>query len=158
MLKHGLTYNTCWLRDHSTAVLGILLLVASILLSPCFGVPGIVSQARAAVANRSHAPPSEHLDGTFLRFSCRSHSIRSAFALQAASCKPSEALLDVFLHPCVSLSLYLSQVTNPVQFEQSLANVMGKGFEYGYECGPGKVVAGILKRVDKKAQMTNIQV
>lgn len=53
---------------------------------------------------------------------------------------------------------FVSQVTNPVQFEQSLANVMGKGFEYGYECGPGKVVAGILKRVDKKAQMTNIQV
>lgn len=51
-----------------------------------------------------------------------------------------------------------TQVTNPVQFEQSLANVMGKGFEYGYECGPGKVVAGILKRVDKKAHMTNIEV
>lgn len=50
------------------------------------------------------------------------------------------------------------QVTNPVQFEKSLANVMGKGFEYGYECGPGKVVAGILKRVDKKAQMTNVEV
>lgn len=50
------------------------------------------------------------------------------------------------------------QVTNPVQFEQSLANVMGKGFEYGYECGPGKVVAGILKRVDKKASMTNVEV
>ena len=55
-------------------------------------------------------------------------------------------------------AIVFSQVTNPVQFEQSLANVMGKGFEYGYECGPGKVVAGILKRVDKKAQMTNIQV
>lgn len=52
----------------------------------------------------------------------------------------------------------LDQVTNPVQFEKSLANVMAKGFEYGYECGPGKVVAGILKRVDKKAQMTNIEV
>lgn len=64
---------------------------------------------------------------------------------------------------CVApLALYfffvVSQVTNPVQFEQSLANVMGQGFENGYECGPGKVVAGILKRVDKKAQMTNIQV
>lgn len=49
-------------------------------------------------------------------------------------------------------------MTNPVQFEKSLANVMGKGFEHGYECGPGKVVAGILKRVDKKAQMTNVEV
>lgn len=62
------------------------------------------------------------------------------------------------LPPYPSPSLSLSQVTNPVQFEQSLTNVMGKGFEHGYECGPGKVVAGILKRVDKKAQMTNIQV
>lgn len=52
----------------------------------------------------------------------------------------------------------VGQVTNPVQFEQSLANVMEKGFENGYECGPGKVVAGILKRVDKKAQMTNVEV
>lgn len=52
----------------------------------------------------------------------------------------------------------VDQVTNPVQFEKSLANVMSKGLEHGYECGPGKVVAGILKRVDKKAQMTNIEV
>lgn len=45
-----------------------------------------------------------------------------------------------------------------MQFEQSLGSVMGKGFEYGYECGPGKVVAGILRRVDKKAKMTNVEV
>lgn len=52
----------------------------------------------------------------------------------------------------------IGQVTNPVQFEQSLTNVLGNGFECGYECGPGKVVAGIMKRVDRKAQMTNIEV
>ncbi|CAB1102135.1 unnamed protein product [Ectocarpus sp. CCAP 1310/34] len=60
--------------------------------------------------------------------------------------------------PAVIKDILKKQVTNPVQFEQSLANVMGKGFEYGYECGPGKVVAGILKRVDRKAKMTNIEV
>ncbi len=67
-------------------------------------------------------------------------------------------LSKFFFLSSFSVTFFLLQVTNPVQFEQSLANVMGKGFEYGYECGPGKVVAGILKRVDKKAKMTNIQV
>lgn len=60
--------------------------------------------------------------------------------------------------PSVIKDILKKQVTNPVQFEQSLSNVMSKGFEYGYECGPGKVVAGILKRVDKKASMTNVEV
>ena len=31
-------------------------------------------------------------------------------------------------------------------------------FEAGYELGPGKVLAGIMKRVDKKAKITNIEV
>ncbi|CAM9681043.1 unnamed protein product [Ascophyllum nodosum] len=60
--------------------------------------------------------------------------------------------------PDVIKDILKKQVTNPVQFERSIANVMSRGFEYGYECGPGKVVAGILKRVEKKAQMTNIEV
>ncbi|CAM9170527.1 unnamed protein product [Hapterophycus canaliculatus] len=60
--------------------------------------------------------------------------------------------------PAVIKEILKKQVTNPVQFEQSLTNVLGNGFECGYECGPGKVVAGILKRVDRKAQMTNIEV
>ncbi|CAM9226115.1 unnamed protein product [Choristocarpus tenellus] len=60
--------------------------------------------------------------------------------------------------PAVIKEILKKQVTNPVQFEQSLGNVLGKGYEYGFECGPGKVVAGILKRVDKKAQITSVEV
>jgi malonyl CoA-acyl carrier protein transacylase len=50
------------------------------------------------------------------------------------------------------------QVTNPVLWENSVADVLGRGYERGFECGPGKVIAGILKRVDKKAAITNIEV
>ena len=39
-----------------------------------------------------------------------------------------------------------------------MAAVLSKGYETGYECGPGKVIAGILKRVDRKAQIVNVEV
>lgn len=39
-----------------------------------------------------------------------------------------------------------------------MESVLSRDFEKGYELGPGKVVAGVLKRIDKKAAMTNIEV
>uniref|UniRef100_A0A0A9D469 Malonyl CoA-acyl carrier protein transacylase n=1 Tax=Arundo donax TaxID=35708 RepID=A0A0A9D469_ARUDO len=33
---------------------------------------------------------------------------------------------------------------------------MGKGLEESYELGPGKVIAGILKRINKGASIENI--
>jgi [acyl-carrier-protein] S-malonyltransferase len=54
--------------------------------------------------------------------------------------------------------LLKKQVTNPVLWEATMADVLSRGYETGYECGPGKVVAGILKRVDRKAQITNVEV
>ena len=34
---------------------------------------------------------------------------------------------------------------------------MERGYEQGYELGPGKVVAGIVKRINKQAALTNIE-
>ena len=39
-----------------------------------------------------------------------------------------------------------------------MTEMVSNGFEEGYELGPGKVLAGIMKRVDKKAKITNIEV
>ena len=50
------------------------------------------------------------------------------------------------------------QVTAPVQWETIMTEMVANGFEEGYELGPGKVLAGIMKRVDKKAKITNIEV
>nr|ACF86301.1 unknown [Zea mays] len=33
---------------------------------------------------------------------------------------------------------------------------MGKGLEISYELGPGKVIAGILKRINKGTSIENI--
>merc|ERR1719389_1070847 len=41
------------------------------------------------------------------------------------------------------------QVTAPVMWETQMKNMVAADFEKGYECGPGKVIAGIMKRIDK---------
>lgn len=51
------------------------------------------------------------------------------------------------------------QVTSPVQWETQMKDLSSSGtFEQGFECGPGKVIAGIMKRIDKAAaaNITNI--
>lgn len=60
--------------------------------------------------------------------------------------------------PAVIKSLLATQVTSPVLWENSMDLVLSKGFEQAYELGPGKVTTGILKRFDKSAPATNIEV
>ncbi|KAG2541468.1 malonyl CoA-acyl carrier protein transacylase-like [Panicum virgatum] len=48
------------------------------------------------------------------------------------------------------------QVTSPVQWETTVKTLMGKGLDKSYELGPGKVIAGILKRINKGAVIENI--
>ncbi|KAJ8458719.1 hypothetical protein OPV22_031645 [Ensete ventricosum] len=48
------------------------------------------------------------------------------------------------------------QVTSPVQWEPIVKTLLNKGLKKSYELGPGKVIAGILKRMDKSADLENI--
>lgn len=36
--------------------------------------------------------------------------------------------------------------------------ILENEFEKGYELGPGKVLSGIMKRINKKAEINNIEV
>lgn len=60
--------------------------------------------------------------------------------------------------PAVIKENLKKQVTNPVLFENSIAALFASNFGEGYELGPGKVVSGIVKRIDKKAVVENIEV
>lgn len=51
--------------------------------------------------------------------------------------------------PAVIQDNLLKQVTSPVKWEQSVKLVLDRGMETGYELGPGSVLAGILKRIDR---------
>nr|GMD73256.1 malonyl-CoA:ACP transacylase [Ipomoea batatas] len=48
------------------------------------------------------------------------------------------------------------QVTSPVQWETTVKTLLTKGLNKSYELGPGKVIAGIVKRVNKGADIENI--
>jgi [acyl-carrier-protein] S-malonyltransferase len=61
--------------------------------------------------------------------------------------------------PAVIKSILTKQVTAPVQWETIMKDLVASGYETGYELGPGKVLSGIMKRVDKKAPaIQNIEV
>lgn len=48
------------------------------------------------------------------------------------------------------------QLTSPVQWQKTLETLLGKGLERSYEIGPNKVIAGIMKRIDKEHSVTNV--
>lgn len=52
--------------------------------------------------------------------------------------------------------LLVRQVVSPVLWEESIRALMADGFDKFYEIGPGRVLAGLLKRVQRKADCTNV--
>jgi [acyl-carrier-protein] S-malonyltransferase len=52
--------------------------------------------------------------------------------------------------------LLVRQVLSPVLWEQTVRNLMADGFDKFYEIGPGRVLAGLLKRVQRQIDVTNV--
>ncbi|KAG1339030.1 putative malonyl CoA-acyl carrier protein transacylase [Cocos nucifera] len=48
------------------------------------------------------------------------------------------------------------QVTSPVRWELTVKTLLSKGLKKSYELGPGKVIAGIVKRMNKGADIENV--
>jgi [acyl-carrier-protein] S-malonyltransferase len=53
-------------------------------------------------------------------------------------------------------SLLVRQVLDPVRWEETVRGLLGEGVERFYEIGPGKVLAGLLKRVHRKAECRSV--
>lgn len=52
--------------------------------------------------------------------------------------------------------LLVRQVINPVRWEESIRGMIADGVTEFYEIGPGKVLKGLLKRIDRKIPCTTI--
>lgn len=52
--------------------------------------------------------------------------------------------------------LLVRQVVQPVLWEKTMRNLLEHGVTKFYEIGPGRVLAGLLKRVERKAECINI--
>ncbi|CAN6467428.1 unnamed protein product [Victoria cruziana] len=58
--------------------------------------------------------------------------------------------------PTTIKNILARQATSPVQWETTVKTLISKGLKKSYELGPGKVIAGIVKRIDKGADIENI--
>jgi [acyl-carrier-protein] S-malonyltransferase len=58
--------------------------------------------------------------------------------------------------PAEVRSLLVKQVLNPVRWEETMRNLLADGVERFYEIGPGKVLAGLLKRINRKVDCRNV--
>jgi [acyl-carrier-protein] S-malonyltransferase len=52
--------------------------------------------------------------------------------------------------------LLTRQVLEPVLWEKTLRNLLAAGIQGFYEIGPGRVLAGLLKRIERKADCQNV--
>jgi [acyl-carrier-protein] S-malonyltransferase len=58
--------------------------------------------------------------------------------------------------PAEIRALLVRQVLQPVLWEQTMRNLLAAGYDRFYEIGPGRVLAGLLKRVQRKVDCQNI--
>lgn len=54
-------------------------------------------------------------------------------------------------------TLLIKQVTSPVLWENSVKNIILKGITSFIEVGPGKVLAGLIKKIDKNVIVYNVE-
>jgi [acyl-carrier-protein] S-malonyltransferase len=53
--------------------------------------------------------------------------------------------------------LLVTQVSSPVRWEESMQKISGNGIEQILEIGPGKVLSGLMKRINPKIETKNIE-
>jgi [acyl-carrier-protein] S-malonyltransferase len=47
-------------------------------------------------------------------------------------------------------ALLVQQVCSPVRWEESVRGLLAQGYDSFYEIGPGRVLRGLMKRIDRK--------
>ena len=87
----------------------------------------------------------------------------------------AEALADVPMHkpriPVISnvdamshddpeeiRQILVRQVLQPVRWEDSMRNLIEQGFDQFYEVGPGRVLRGLLRRIDRNVSCQSVEV
>ena len=113
---------------------------------------GAMKTIRLAVAGAFHTDIMKPADQTL------------AAALEGVDLKPPRvpvwSNVDARPHtdPAEIRGLLVRQVLQPVLWEKTMRALLADGVNKFYEIGPGRVLAGLLKRVERKVECVNIAV
>jgi len=135
-------------------------------ISPAnFNAPGqiVISGAAAAVARARELAGGRGLKAIPLKVSAPFHSTLMAPAARAVEAALADMTVAPLAFPVVAnvdarpnadaakvKSLLVRQVDAPVRWHESIALVAEAGITKALEIGPGKVLAGLVKRIDQR--------
>jgi [acyl-carrier-protein] S-malonyltransferase len=130
-----------------------------------FNSPGqiVISGHARAVARALELAPAKKLKAVPLKVSAPFHSALMAPAARAVEAALAQVRVQPLAFPVISnvearpnsdsarvASLLVRQVDGPVRWEESVAFMAEAGVTSALEIGPGKVLAGLVKRIDKR--------
>ena len=52
--------------------------------------------------------------------------------------------------------LLVKQVVSPVRWEDSMRSLLAQGYDQFYEVGPGRVLRGLLKRIERRVSCQGV--
>jgi [acyl-carrier-protein] S-malonyltransferase len=134
-----------------------------------FNSPGqiVISGAAPAVARAVELAPSRKLKAIPLKVSAPFHSALMAPAARAVDAALAKISVGKLAFPVVAnvtgkpnqdaervRELLVQQVDGPVRWQESIAFMAEAGVTDALEIGPGKVLAGLVKRIDKRIAVT----
>ncbi|HVX13200.1 MAG TPA: ACP S-malonyltransferase [Pirellulales bacterium] len=111
---------------------------------------GAMKAVRLAVAGAFHTPIMQpavaKLSAALEGIALKPPRIPVIFNVDAQPHHDPEAIRD----------LLTRQVVSPVEWEASIRRLLADGFDEFYEVGPGRVLRGLLKRIDRKVPAKGI--
>ncbi|WP_020474360.1 ACP S-malonyltransferase [Zavarzinella formosa] len=120
-----------------------------------------INAAERIIEEKSGKPIRLTVAGAFHTDLMKPADERLAAVLAGATISPPKipvwSNVDARPHsdPVKIRDLLVRQVLSPVRWEETIRALLAEGVERFYEIGPGKVLAGLLKRINRKIECRN---
>ncbi|OJW16383.1 MAG: [acyl-carrier-protein] S-malonyltransferase [Planctomycetales bacterium 71-10] len=119
-------------------------------VEPAANELGAMKVVRLAVAGAFHTPlmkpADEQLAEVLTRVEVRAPRIPVYSNVDASPHDDPEAIRQILV----------TQVLKGVRWDESMRRMIADGFDTFYEIGPGRVLTGLLKRIDRKTPCTSV--
>lgn len=142
-----------------------------VLAAANFNAPGqvVISGTKAAVTRATELAAERKLKGILLKVSAPFHCSLMAPAARRVDLALAELSFGAFSFPIVAnvtadpnlnvssvRDLLVRQIDGPVLWAQTISSMAEAGVTQAIEIGPGKVLAGLAKRIDKRISVFTV--